>query len=263
MEGYKVERRGKKKKKRKRKAPPPSKFANAYYDTTSPAAFTGSARRLAKEVEGATERQAREWLRGQDTYTLHKQARRRFSHESIYLEGLDYQWSADLLDVQAHAHENDGVRYLLTVIDGLSKHAWVRPLMNKSAATVAIALEDVFVSSGRQPRRLRTDKGTEFLGQPVQKMLSRRGVVFFTAQHSTKASLSERFNRTLRGKLFRYFTATNAHRYLPVLEDLVRGYNHTVHTTTKMKPADVNALISTWCGKGCLAICCTDVRRDG
>ena len=112
MEGYKVERRGKKKKKRKRKAPPPSKFANAYYDTTSPAAFTGNARRLAKEVEGATERQAREWLRGQDTYTLHKQARRRFSHESIYLEGLDYQWSADLLDVQAHAHENDGVRYL-------------------------------------------------------------------------------------------------------------------------------------------------------
>ena len=193
-------------------------------------------------MEGATERQAREWLRGQDTYTLHKQARRRFSHESIYLEGLDYQWSADLLDVQAHAHENDGVRYLLTVIDGLSKHAWVRPLMNKSAATVAIALEDVFVSSGRQPRRLRTDKGTEFLGQPVQKMLSRRGVVFFTAQHSTKASLSERFNRTLRGKLSRYFTATNAHRYLPVLEDLVRGYNHTVHTTTKMKPADVNAL---------------------
>ena len=44
------------------------------------------------------------------------------------------------------------------------------------------------------------------------------------------------------GKLSRYFTATNAHRYLPVLEDLVRGYNHTVHTTTKMKPADVNAL---------------------
>ena len=181
MEGYKVERRGKKKK-RKRKAPPPSKFANAYYDTTSPAAFTGSARRLAKEVEGATERQAREWLRGQDTYTLHKQARRRFSHESIYLEGLDYQWSADLLDVQAHAHENDGVRYLLTVIDGLSKHAWVRPLMNKSAATVAIALEDVFVSSGRQPRRLRTDKGTEFLGQPVQKNAEQTGSgVFYGA----------------------------------------------------------------------------------
>ena len=152
--------------KNKKKAPPPSKFANAYYDVKSPAAFTGSARRLAKEVEGATERQAREWLRGQDTYTLHKPARRQFSHESIYLEGLDYQWSADLLDVQAHAHENDGVRYLLTVIDGLSKYAWVRPLMDKSAAT---ALEDVFVTSGRQPRRLRSDKGKEFLGHAVQK----------------------------------------------------------------------------------------------
>ena len=187
--------------KKKKNAPPPSKFASPYYDVTSPAVFTGSARRLAKEVEGATEHQAREWLRGQDMYTLHKPARRQFSHESVYLEGLDYQWSADLLDVQAHAHENDGVSYLLTVIDGLSKYAWVRPLMDKSAATVAIVLEDVFVTSGRQPRRLRTDKGKEFLGHAVQKMLSRHGVVFFTVQHSTKASLSERFNRTLRGKL--------------------------------------------------------------
>ena len=63
MGEYEVGRRGKKKKK-KRKAPPPNKFANAYYDVTSPAAFTGSVRRLAKEVEGATEHQAREWLRG-------------------------------------------------------------------------------------------------------------------------------------------------------------------------------------------------------
>ena len=137
----------KKKKKKKNRPPAPSKFANAYYDVKSPAAFTGNARVLAKEVKGAIEHQAREWLRGQDTYTLHKPARRQFFHESIYLEGLDYQWSADLLDVQAHAHENDGVRYLLTVIDGLSKYAWVRPLMDKSATTIAIALEDVFVTS--------------------------------------------------------------------------------------------------------------------
>ena len=42
----------------------------------------------------------------------------------------------------------------------------------------------------RQPRRLRTDKGLEFQGHAVQRMLNRRGVLFFTAQHSTKASLS-------------------------------------------------------------------------
>ena len=50
MGEYEVGRRGKKKK--KKRTLPPSKFANAYYDVTSPAAFTGSARRLAKEVEG-------------------------------------------------------------------------------------------------------------------------------------------------------------------------------------------------------------------
>jgi len=46
-------------------------------------------------------------------------------------------------------------------------------------------------------------------------------------------------NRTLRGKLSRYFTYKNIYRYIDVLSKFVKGYNARVHSTTGMAPADV------------------------
>ena len=48
--------------------------------------------------------------------------------------GLDDQWVADLIEVQPLAQYNKGIRYLLTVIDVLSKYAWVQPLKNKNGS---------------------------------------------------------------------------------------------------------------------------------
>jgi hypothetical protein len=55
-----------------------------------------------------------------------------------------------------------------------------------------------------------------------------------------KAALVERFIRTLKEKMYKYFTAENTYRYIDVLDDLVHSYNHTIHSTIKMTPANVN-----------------------
>ena len=54
-----------------------------------------------------------------------------------------------------------------------------------------------------------------------------------------KAALVERFIRTTKEKIYKYFTAENTFRYIPILQDLVRSYNHTVHSTIKIAPAKV------------------------
>ena len=41
------------------------------------------------------------------------------------VKGIDQIWSADLVDMQAFARYNKGLRFLLTVIDVFSKYAWV------------------------------------------------------------------------------------------------------------------------------------------
>ena len=48
-----------------------------------------------------------------------------------------------------------------------------------------------------------------------------------------------RFIRTLKNKIYKYMTAILKNVYIDKLEDIVKKYNNTYHTTIKMKPADV------------------------
>ena len=54
----------------------------------------------------------------------------------------------DLVDLQKLAKYNKGYKYLLTVIDVLSKFAWVEPLKTKSATTMVEALERLWARLG-------------------------------------------------------------------------------------------------------------------
>ena len=219
------------------KKPSPSQFANVYYTPSHPASYRGS-KVLKHAVQGATEKQALEWLQTQDTYSLHRGARKTLLRDQIIVSGIDDQWEADLVDVQELKSLNKNYRYLLTVVDVLSKYAWVVPLKDKTGVSTAEALSKIF-EKGRIPRKLRTDSGKEFENATVQKLLKKNKVHFFTAKNRTKAAVVERFNRTLKGKLWKYFHATGKKRYVEVLDDMVKAYNSAVHSSIKTAPDSV------------------------
>jgi hypothetical protein len=82
----------------------------------------------------------------------------------------------------------------------------------------------------RKPAMIQSDKGTEFLNSIFQSMLKRHDVKFYTSENEDiKAVVVERFNRTLKSKMYRYFTHTNTRRYVDVLLDLLNSYNRTYH----------------------------------
>ena len=87
---------------------------------------------------------------------------------------------------------------------------------------------------------VQSDKGMEFLNSTFQSMLRRHGVHFYTSENEDlKASVVERFNRTLKTKMYRYFTHANTRRYLDVLDDLLHSYNNTRHRSIGMAPVEV------------------------
>ena len=159
----------------------------------------------------------------------------------MYALKIDSLWEADLASVQDVAKENDGVNYLLVVIDVLSKYVWVRPMKNKTARSLLEAF-DFILSEGRKPEKLRTDKGTEFVNESFQQYLKKKDIQFYTANNESKVSVVERVNRTLKSKLYRYFMAVNSLRYIDVLQDLVDSYNNTYHRSTGRAPATVSLL---------------------
>jgi hypothetical protein len=65
-------------------------------------------------------------------------------------------------------------------------------------------------------------------------------VTLFHNHSSLKAAMVERFNRTLMNKLYKFFVYTKDYKYLDHLQDFVSAYNHTIHSTIKLAPVDVN-----------------------
>ena len=61
----------------------------------------------------------------------------------------------------------------------------------------------------------------------------------YTMSGRTKGSIVERFNRTLKSRLERYFTETKTNRWVDVLQEMTKNINNTVNRSTGFKPSQV------------------------
>ena len=96
------------------------------------------------------------------------------------------------------------------------------------------------VNNNNRPTTLQTDKGSEFLNRPLQRLLKEYGVHHFaTHNEETKASIVERFNRSLKTRMWRYFTKKQTIRYVDALQDFVRSSNDSYHRSIGMAPSAV------------------------
>ena len=98
---------------------------------------------------------------------------------------------------------------------------------------------DKILKQGRKPNHLQTDRGKEFYNRTFQRWVKDHGIDHFSTEGDAKAAVVERFNRTLKERLYRYFTAANTLRFDDKLPQLVEGYNATRHHSIGMAPQDV------------------------
>ena len=212
---------------------------DAYYGPPNPAAYSAI-----DKLAHATRKPRKEtiqWLEHQDAYNRHKLARKRFPRRFYNVRNRDDIWEIDLADMQSIKTYNDGFSFLLVVIDVLSKFAWVELLPDKSGNSAALGFERVLEKSeGRVPVLVQSDAGKEFVAQRFQRILKENGIDYKPARSpDVKASVAERFMRTIKERLWRYFTHRNTHRYVDVLPNLVESYNNSRHSATKMAPSAV------------------------
>ena len=93
---------------------------------------------------------------------------------------------------------------------------------------------------------MQTDKGGEYENRPFQKFLKKKGIHFYTSQNDViKASIVERFNRTLKQKMYKYFSAYKTKNYISKLEDILKSYNTSKHKTIGMTPFEASNITSS------------------
>ena len=164
---------------------------------------------------------------------LHKPIRKKINRRRVIVNGIDKIWAADLADMKAFAKANKGFVFLLLVIDIFSKYGWIVPLKNKEGKTVASAFKTIFKE--RKPEKIWVDKGREFYNKDVKAL-----VELYSTENEEKSSIVERWVRTMKEKMWKYFTDNNTNTYIDILPDLVKEYNNTKHCSIKMTPVEAS-----------------------
>lgn len=169
---------------------------------------------------------------------LHRPVRRNFPRRAVEMKGINDLYQADLVEMIPHAKVNKGYKYLMTVINAFTKFAYAIPLKTKTGVEVANALEPILEQN--KIKYLQTDNGKEYYNRTVQALLTRYNVKHYSTYSEKKASIVERFNRTLKTHMYRAFSEQGHYRWLTLLPELVKAYNDSVHRTIGMKPRQVN-----------------------
>lgn len=198
-----------------------------------------------------------------EIYELFKPVRKHFETRHFIQKGINDTWQADLYcfyrpkaktedpsyslrnkhieNKSKDNHKtlykvNDGFKYILNVIDTFSKYVWSVPLKTKTGLEVANAFSQIFKYD--VPKNLHVDKGKEFYNKDLKQVLNKHNITMYSTGTDKKASIIERFNRTLGDKLKKVLYLNNV--WISELPKIIKTYNNTYHRTIKMKPADVN-----------------------
>ena len=139
---------------------------------------------------------------------LHKPITRNFSKRTVISNGIYKIWAADLVEMQKLSKWNKRIKYLLMVIDVFSKYGWIKPLKDKKTESVSKAFDEIFKSK-RKPNMLWTDKGSAFISKHFKDFLSKKGINLYHSENEEKLNIVERWNKTIKNKMWIMFTTNN------------------------------------------------------
>ena len=212
---------------KKPKVVPRASYDDIYTDTKNAASYSSSVKAFMAQKK---------------SISLHKRKIRNFPRRPIIVPGPYHSISADLIDYQRFARKNHGYKYILCIVDMFSRMNYVRPLHSKRASEVAAQIDDIISSMQFVPRFFTSDKGLEFdiRNADVRSILEDKYhmIVYYTSGPK-KNSMVERFNRTLKERIERYFTENKTQKWIDILQDFSLNINNTINRSIGIPPIKV------------------------
>ena len=213
-----------------------------YYTPKSEASFQSSIKLypiIKKKFPFVSLKEVKLWLQNQESFSLNKAVRRTFKRGRVIVAGIDDQYDTDLMSMLQYKSSNNNVSFVLVIIDILSRFVWIKQLKTKHSKQVVDAFKSLFKATERIPKRIRSDRGKEFTSVETQKYFKSIGVHQMFTGNEQQANYVERVIKTLKSKIRRYMTINRTTKYVDILENIVYSYNHTVHSSINMKPAQI------------------------
>ena len=94
----------------------------------------------------------------------------------------------------------------------------------------------------KPPQKLWRDKGKNFYNKSMKDLLEKNKVQLYSSENEEKSSIVERWNRTIKRNMWKYFSANNTMNYIVILPNLIKKYTNTYHRSIKCTPPFASAL---------------------
>ena len=205
----------------------PASFDDIYTDPKNQASYSSNVKAFMEQKK---------------SISLHKRKIRNFSRRPIIVPGPFHSVCADLIDYQRFSRKNHGYKYILCMVDMFSRMNYVRPLHTKKASEVSKQIDDILSSMQFVPRFFTSDKGLEFdiRNADIRSVLEDKYhmIVYYTSGPK-KNSMVERFNRTLKERIERYFTENHTKKWVDILQDFSHNINRSVNRSIGIAPIKV------------------------
>jgi len=193
-----------------------------------------SASRLYEKLKhlGITKKEIQTFIQKQSTHQEHTQIPHIKHYHPIKSNFKNHIMQSDLIDVSDISKYNEGVKYLLVVIDVFSRYVYLHPLKTKNALTVTNAMQNILTEINPKPEIIMSDQGSEFISLSFGNLMKENNITHELRPVGDHKSLGviDRFVRTLRELINKYLTSRKTNKYIDVLKDLVYNYNNSYHS---------------------------------
>jgi len=182
----------------------------------------------------------REFLKKNSTSSLFRQVRHKYPRRRIKAYYPFQMMMSDTINYRRYAMPaNRNFKYIMVLIDVFSKRAWAHPMKRLTDMDATLALDFMLKNVPETPKSIITDLGTEYYNAKVNALFTKLGIRHYSIRGKHKACVAERFIKTLKGRLERYFWQNKTHNWIDVLDKFINNYNETYHRSIRMAPNDV------------------------
>ena len=186
----------------------------------------------------------KDWLNKQQTAQLNDKPVKQNNFLPIYSES-PYAFQIDLTFFPRYKKQNDNNYVLFTAININSRFAYAYYSKDKNMNTILDILKQM--EKKTIINSIYCDEGTEFNNKEFKDFCEKESInLIMFKDDSHKLGIINRFHRTLKDKLTKYFNAEDSVRWVDVIDDIINNYNNTINRGIGFKPIEVNSFIENY-----------------
>jgi hypothetical protein len=219
-----------------------------YYVELNMDGMDGLYRKAKLRSKTITKDEVKEWLQKQSTHqqTAAEKTIGKQELKPIYAEDI-YSFQIDLTFLPSYKSSNDDNYVLFTGININTRYAYASYAKDKKTDTIIKMLED-FLKNAAVISSITTDSGSEFTNNKVKKWFEDNNItMYYVVGDSHKLGIINRFHRTLKSKMLKYFVASGTTKWIDKLQTIIKNYNNTYNTGIGYTPKQAsNPLITSY-----------------